>query len=960
MAYKDFGKDFDGLLQGTPNHSSTTLHIDGQTVELPDASFVRDAEMTRDGMDLVLDGPNGTIVIEGYFAAEPTPDLVSPDGSTLTPELVNSFAKSAAEFANTSSMTDESPVGAVQEVTGTAKVTHLDGSVETISIGTKIYQGDIIETESDGAVNIMFVDETSFAVSEDARLAIDDYVFDPATQSGETNFSVLKGVFVFTSGLIGRDDPDDVQIDTPVGSIGIRGTIIAGNVDTGEITVIEGAIVLRDFGGNEVTLASQFETAKFSATGGEIEHIGQLSADDVASRFTTVSNVSPSLFSSINDAAAEQTRSAPQDQGEVQSDDVQDTAPAVDSVVPADEGAVVAPPPGPAIVPPPVGSATFGIDTSGFVHPADGPGPHHGPGPGGLPHHGPGPATGPAPVVGAEGPAGLPGTAATAPDAPAGTAGTGGAGAGAGAFSVTVSPLAFSELASGAVVATLTSNNGVIANAANISLSGLFLNKFEIVATGDPTIFNLKLKAGQTLDADFFQRHGLSPDLTFSATSTTGATDSGAIAVSVTNVNEAPVHEPQGDTANFLKVVEGQMWHYNFDKEFVDQDFGDTLAYSLSSTTMALLNSWSVGGGSGFDILRNDIGVGIAGAGDDNKGWSFNETNGELTLYTNSAFNFADGGLQNLILEVKATDTGALSTAFHNYTLTALNNHSTPGFSTIIDGPTQNNKVLVDSGNANTMSIGLGTAVTGAKIFMLVGDDTVTLTQGSNNYINLGDGNNTINIAAASNTANTIVGGNNQDTFNILNAQNKFFGMDGDDDFILDLGAAPSLITDLQTPGNVNIHFDGGWSNFRAGTLLDALDVHSPGAVTGMTGGRGDSLVIEGAGNLDFGLIDNNYFKNIERIDIQNSQANVLTLRYSDVIDMTDQKKTLLIGLGSLDTFNFDAEGHNFTKVADNQALDDGRAGGGADAQTFDVWTDGTVTLLINDYGTGAPVNITP
>ena len=55
MAYKDFGKDFDGLLQGTPNHSSTTLHIDGQTVELPDASFVRDAEMTRDGMDLVLE-----------------------------------------------------------------------------------------------------------------------------------------------------------------------------------------------------------------------------------------------------------------------------------------------------------------------------------------------------------------------------------------------------------------------------------------------------------------------------------------------------------------------------------------------------------------------------------------------------------------------------------------------------------------------------------------------------------------------------------------------------------------------------------------------------------------------------------------------------------------------------------------------------------------------------------------
>lgn len=327
MAYKDF----DNLsLDGAAQNSQTVLNGDADRVELPDASFVRDADFTRDGMDLVLNGPEGELIIKDYFADESQPNLVAPDGSTLTPELVNSFTKSSAQYAANDTQTDESPVGAVQEVTGAATVTHLDGTTETIVNGTPIYQGDIIETDAAGAVNIKFVDETSFAVSEDARLAIDEYVYDAGTQSGETNFSVLKGMFVFTSGLIGRDDPDDVHIETPVGSIGIRGTIIAGNVNSGEITVVEGAIVLTDPHGHEVTLATQFETARFGGSEG-IEHLGQLSAKDVAQKFFIVSKVSPTLFSSINDAASEQPNddaAQPVTEPETQDAPADETAPA--------------------------------------------------------------------------------------------------------------------------------------------------------------------------------------------------------------------------------------------------------------------------------------------------------------------------------------------------------------------------------------------------------------------------------------------------------------------------------------------------------------------------------------------------------------------------------------------------------------------------------------------------------
>lgn len=291
------------------NHTTTLDAQSGDRLTLPSSDFIADAKMTRDGDDLVLQNAHGeTIVIDGYFSVDPAPLLASPDGSVLTPKLVDSFLSSGNEYAARSTMNDESPVGAVQEVKGHATITHTDGTKETVTIGTAIYQGDVIETDAQGAVNITFVDETTMAVSENARFAVDNYNYDPATESGTTNFSVLRGLFVFTSGLIGRDDPDDVKIETPVGSIGIRGTIIAGQINPhGEsnITVLEGAIVVTN-GMGQTTLSHAFETVKMMGYDVPMHEMGVVPANDIMARFGTVSAVAPTLFTSINDSAAEQ------------------------------------------------------------------------------------------------------------------------------------------------------------------------------------------------------------------------------------------------------------------------------------------------------------------------------------------------------------------------------------------------------------------------------------------------------------------------------------------------------------------------------------------------------------------------------------------------------------------------------------------------------------------------------
>lgn len=290
---------------GGPLDGKTILQAQGQdTLSLPDSSFISNSELVRSGFDLILNNANGeSIVIEGYFAAMPPPLLTAPEGSVLTPALVNSFVQHSGQYAQLGSMSDESPVGAINEITGDATITRTNGMTESLTLGSPIFQGDIIETATDGSVNIVFIDETSFAISEGARLSIDEYVFDPALQSGESNFSVLRGVFVFTSGLIGRDDPDSVMIDTPIGSIGIRGTKIAGDINPGgqsQVTVLEGAIVVRN-AISEVILSTPFETANATGLNVAIQNAGVLADKQLGPRFEKLKGVAPGIFSVLQD-----------------------------------------------------------------------------------------------------------------------------------------------------------------------------------------------------------------------------------------------------------------------------------------------------------------------------------------------------------------------------------------------------------------------------------------------------------------------------------------------------------------------------------------------------------------------------------------------------------------------------------------------------------------------------------
>jgi len=118
-------------------------------------------------------------------------------------------------------------IGRVSDVVGSATVTRVDGTKIALDKDAPIFEGDLVETGPEAALAILFVDQSTFTIGEEARLVLDELVFDASSLRGQSSVSVLEGVFVFVSGQIANNDPERMVVRTPVATIGVRGTAVA-------------------------------------------------------------------------------------------------------------------------------------------------------------------------------------------------------------------------------------------------------------------------------------------------------------------------------------------------------------------------------------------------------------------------------------------------------------------------------------------------------------------------------------------------------------------------------------------------------------------------------------------------------------------------------------------------------------------------------------------------------------
>mgnify|MGYP002265993581 CR=1 FL=1 len=144
-------------------------------------------------------------------------------GRVATVALMLSFCLLGGDGRATAA---EMEIGVVKSVKGSAVIERGNGKMNII-VGQALRIGDRISTAPDSAVGFTLQDGSRFSIGPNSAIIVSNFQFEPDRGLLALIARLLYGTMAHASGEIGRIKPQAVQIGTPLGSVGVRGTRFA-------------------------------------------------------------------------------------------------------------------------------------------------------------------------------------------------------------------------------------------------------------------------------------------------------------------------------------------------------------------------------------------------------------------------------------------------------------------------------------------------------------------------------------------------------------------------------------------------------------------------------------------------------------------------------------------------------------------------------------------------------------
>ncbi len=154
-----------------------------------------------------------------------------------------------------------------------------------IFIKERLVANERIVSSNGGGGQVLFLDQTSLTIAPNSEIILDQYVYDPDSQTGELAVSVLSGAMRFVGGRISKENP--AVIKTPTATIGIRGGMGSVSVQNGPKTLymhVAGLSSTITSGDQELTITREGGLASIGADGG-LEYLGVAEDDFIANAF---------------------------------------------------------------------------------------------------------------------------------------------------------------------------------------------------------------------------------------------------------------------------------------------------------------------------------------------------------------------------------------------------------------------------------------------------------------------------------------------------------------------------------------------------------------------------------------------------------------------------------------------------------------------------------------------------
>jgi len=123
-------------------------------------------------------------------------------------------------------------IGQVATLQGSATVTRGNTTPAALKVSDPIYKNDVLQAGAISLLGVTFDDETTLNLNANARMTVDEFVYQAGSKSNAALFNVVRGTVAFVAGQAAKTG--DMKFSTPTATLGIRGT-------TGVVEVPDGA-----------------------------------------------------------------------------------------------------------------------------------------------------------------------------------------------------------------------------------------------------------------------------------------------------------------------------------------------------------------------------------------------------------------------------------------------------------------------------------------------------------------------------------------------------------------------------------------------------------------------------------------------------------------------------------------------------------------------------------------------
>ncbi|WP_426422459.1 Ig-like domain-containing protein [Bradyrhizobium genosp. A] len=203
-------------------------HVPEGAVVIADPNLIFHGDFKRTGLDLVLSHDGHEFVVHDYFRGDKRAAIASPDGAHLTGDIVSALTGHVQYAQAAPGAAAAQVIGHVTKLTGSATAIRNGVSV-ILNNGDNVEKGDVVSTGSDSTLGVTFIDGTVFGLSSNARMVLNEMVYDPNGSNNSSLLSLVAGTITFVAGETAKHG--DMKIDTPVATMGIRGTAVLTEIN---------------------------------------------------------------------------------------------------------------------------------------------------------------------------------------------------------------------------------------------------------------------------------------------------------------------------------------------------------------------------------------------------------------------------------------------------------------------------------------------------------------------------------------------------------------------------------------------------------------------------------------------------------------------------------------------------------------------------------------------------------